>query len=67
MGESRVLTPSGHVGEFTEPRAHSFAQLCIFFALLATSSSRKQWLPKVLTRTHAPRQEVIASIFLPTN
>ena len=33
LGESRVLTPSGHVGEFTQPRAHSFAQLYILWTL----------------------------------
>ena len=28
MRESCLLTPSGHGGEFTQPRGHSFAQPC---------------------------------------
>ena len=30
LRESRLLTPSGHGGEFTQPRGHSFAQPCTY-------------------------------------
>ena len=42
LGESHLLTPSGRGGDFTQPRAHSYAQLCTFStSLIEERASQK--------------------------
>ena len=34
LRESRLMTPSGHGGEFTQPRDYSFAHPCMYRKML---------------------------------